>query len=303
MRAILLSTILLLGCSPSIRTTTPRTGSMLPSVAEAIVSGAERELASLAEPHPLESPETLEEVLAILKADRVDLFAAGVARADALSEGEHRVEAQALAAQLELTWGESHRLVGRLLERRLSTIESQLREQEIRAIGGHREELAAQRRRLTPTLERSRALSEALIIVGERHIAEGASRSERLLASEPDHYLAHRLAADFHRLRNHWREFDASIATLSRLRPDSTGLKFLRGAAATNRFEDRALARRHLRAALDDDPEFTRAQVHLMTVQEDSSGLHAEFEALRRLSPNHAMVIWAGPLLVPSRQR
>ncbi|MEM9068286.1 MAG: hypothetical protein AAGE52_07255 [Myxococcota bacterium] len=286
-------TVLLVACGPRVAPA-PRTIPLRADEAEELVRNVEQELAETSPPTELDHPESLDDVLRILQSDRIDLFSVGIEQADALGG----VEGAALAAQLEFSWGEGQRVVSDVLVQAAAQVEAALgRTSSRRGIGARRRRLAEDERRAREAVASSRRLAEALAIVAERHISQGAERTRALFDANREHYLSYRLAADFYRLEEDWERFDASIVALEERRPDSTGLKFLRGAAALRRSEDAAQAMQHLRGALEDDPQFTRAQVFLLASQEALPDVKRELDALRVLSPYHQLVVWAGPLL------
>ncbi len=262
--------------------------------AERIVAEAEQELAEQSPPEPLDAPADLEAVLSVLQTDRIDLFAAGIARAEAMGG----LEGDVLAAQLELSWSEAQTLVARVLERAADSVDEELRSTTARrAIGARRNNLQERQRRARDVVARSRRLAEALRIVAAGHLRAGAQRADVILESNAEHYLATRLAADYYRIREQWSSFEASIAELEERRPDSTGLKFLRGAALVQRGGNEDDAEDSLRAALVDDPAFTRAQVFVLVAQDTLPEVNDELGNLERMSPYHQLVVWTKPLI------
>lgn len=262
--------------------------------ARRIVADAERELDAESPPEALNEPVDLEAVLRVLQTDRIDLFAAGIATADRIGG----LEGQVLAAQLELSWSEAQTLVAKVLERAADAVDEDLRSTSTdRAIGARRERLEQRQQRARDVVARSRRLAEALRIVSEIHLRAGAERADAVLDSDPEHYLTTRLAADYYRMRERWSAFETSVTELEARRPDSTGLKFLRGAALVQRGGDEDDAEDTLRAALHDDPLFTRAQVFVLVSQDTLPEIHTELATLERMSPYHQLVVWTKPLI------
>lgn len=286
--------MLVTSCGPKVAPVDGASVSMREDEARRIVADAERELAEASPPEALDAPDDLDAVLRVLQSDRIDLFPAGIAASDRAGD----LEGQALAAQLELSWSEAQSLVARVLERAADGVDEELRStSSSRAIGARRERLEERERRARDVVARSRRLAEALRIVAATHLRAGAERAERVLQSSAEHYLAARLAADYHRMRERWDEFDAAIAQLEARRPDSTGLLFLRGAALVQRRGDEDDAERWLRAALEDDAAFTRAQVFVLVAQDTLPEIREELAELERMSPHHQLVVWTKPLI------
>ena len=80
--------------------------------AERIVREARGAFAHPDSQNPLRQPKSLDDVLAILRTDQIDLFAAGVA----FAEKDASPRAKALQAQIEIAWGENQRIVAQLLD-------------------------------------------------------------------------------------------------------------------------------------------------------------------------------------------
>ena len=245
--------------------------------ARSIVTRFEEGQARATPPSALDEPATLDDVRAILRTDQVDLFPAAVERVT----GEEGIEARALHAQLELSWGEAQLIVSHLLE----TATEELR----RAAGNEPD----YRRPIADAEE----LATALSLVADAHVGRGSALAGQLMIDEPESYLGYRVAADSYRLRHQWNRFDAEVARLRTLRPSSTGLKFLLGAAAIEREGDEDDAERLLRQALSEDPEFTRAQVQLLFAQDSLPEMNRELTRLERMNENHQVVTWAGPVI------
>lgn len=283
----------LAACRPSIPRRTIEVPPVPAAEAQSLVARAEDELRTRRAPSPLDDPQTLEDVRAALQMDRIDLFAAAVRRADAIGG----YQAAVLGAQIELAWGEAQFVVAAILTRSADGVEALLQETSSqRALGAERARLEQEQARLRDSIVSSRRLADALRQRAAEHVRAGVERTEALRASDPARFLTLRLAADFHRVQGAWADFDACVRELERARPDSTGLKFQRGAAAMRR-NDLATARRHLEAAIADDPQFTRAQVFLLGAQRDAAGIRRHWAQLTRISPDHQLVVWAGPLI------
>jgi len=271
-------------------------GSLDPAGAAALVAEMEAALPVAAD-HALRQPKSLDDVIAILKLDQVNLFPYGVARADR----EQGVAAAALGAQIELAWGEAYVVLLEVLlalDERFDAAALELEE---------RPSLTAEQRVeldwLNQTLARTARLAEAFQMISMDHLANGAGRAAVLIAEHPDSYLGYRVAADYYRTVRDWESFARMVAKIEELNPKSNGLVFLRGTAAFGRDEDRETAMRFYRQALANDPEFVRAQAHLVMVQVEVAAIRAEVAKLAVLNPSHQLVHWAGEVVERAYQR
>lgn len=233
-------------------------------------------------------PTSVEECLAVLKSDRLDLFPGAIA----LLDGQTTPEATALRAQLQLAWGEAELTVAELLASLADRLDGRVRALMVRKLG------AADRNVLGADLARLhlyRDTDEALRMLAAEHVAAGMEGAQQVIAARPDDYVGYRVAADGHRLRNEWRDFSAMVVKVEESNPDSNGLVFLRGVAAQLRDGDAVEASKLYRQALERDPNFVRAQAQLVLVQTNIFEQKKELEKLRAIAPDHQIVRWAGP--------
>jgi tetratricopeptide (TPR) repeat protein len=146
--------------------------------------------------------------------------------------------------------------------------------------------------RLQTLSDRIARVVEIFQVISLNHISEGAELATKLIEKFPDSYLGYRVAADHKRLIRDWDGFDLMVKKVESINPDSNGLVFLKGAAALQRDADHETAIEHYERALAKDPDFVRAQSHLVMAQTDLDGLVREYEKLEQLNPNHQMVQW-----------
>ncbi|MEM6957878.1 MAG: hypothetical protein AAF645_19435 [Myxococcota bacterium] len=269
--------------------------------AEAITADAEQDLADSTPPSGLDRPQDLDDALAVLRSDRIDLFRAAIERSEAIGESaedeDTRLRAQTMATQLRLAWGEAEIIVADILQSATTAIEAELgRVAPHRGVGQQRARLEQENAQVRAAVVDAKRLSSALRRTGSRRILDNYGNVQRYLDAFPQHYLAHRIAADFYRLVGDWGRFDEQVTTLQDLRPDSTGLKFLQGASAAMRGQ-RSDALRFLDQAIDDDRLFTRARVYRLLAQSDLSAIQAELRSLQEAAPHHQIVYWAAPLV------
>jgi len=239
--------------------------------------------------HPLLTPSSIDDVWKILKLDQMVLFPAGVRFARTL-EG---VDALALEAQIELAWGESYLTlleIMMVLAERYEAAEAALAARaDLDAAG--KEELAW----LRDTLHQTDRWAEAFQLLSIDHTTRGSARADEVIVKHPDNYVGYRVAADYYRMVRDWKKFDDMVAKLEKLNPDSNGLVFQRGASALQRDGNEDEAAKYFRQALTNDPEFVRAQAHLIAMQPTLDAMSAEYRALAELNADHQIVQWAGP--------
>lgn len=233
-------------------------------------------------------PTSVDECLAVLKSDRIDLFPEAIAYLDTLTTPE----AAALRAQVQLAWGEAELTVAEVLASLADGLDDRVRALMVRKVAGaDRAALEAD----SAKLRLYRSTDEALRLLAAEHVATGMEGAQKVIAERPDDYVGYRVAADAHRLRNEWREFSAMIVKVEEANPDSNGLVFLRGVAAQLRDGDAVEASKLYRQALERDPQFVRAQAQLVLVQTNIFEQKKELEKLRAIAPDHQIVRWAGP--------
>ena len=248
--------------------------------AVAIVQGFEANLGAVQAAAP---PITdMAGALAVLKADRLDQFPSSVAWL-AAQEGD---EALAVKAQTLLAWGEAELTVGAILSETANALEHDLRAAALKKL-----DTAALHKRITMY----RDTDQALRILAAEHVAQGFDDAQKLITKNPNDYRGFRIAADAYRLRNDWKDFNEMVQKVEAANPESNGLLFLKGVQAYLKDGDAAAASNQFRTALKNDPQFVRAQVQLVLVAPSLGQRYDELQALKKLSPDHQLVRWAGP--------
>jgi tetratricopeptide (TPR) repeat protein len=309
------------GCLNPHRVTIPRVTS---AEAGPVVARAEQELASLDQsenarvltarlanyrqaPLTPEHREDMQQAARMaLTADRLDLFEdaiGAVERTVNVDDSEWSWGSRVLGAQLRLSWAESELLVASAVLFAVRHIESELgRIASARAIGSERVRRREREAEIQEALEQAAYFAACFQATGRRRLLAASRRVEEVLAERPEHYLGYRLAMDLHRIQGQhgtrrasdWEAFRVAARELEARRPDSTGLKFMRGAALVN--SDPDAARRWLNAALAEAPHFTRAQVFRVLAAQSVEERNEEFALLREMSPHHQLIEWAAPL-------
>lgn len=259
--------------------------------AKQVVASFEDKQARAVASDPLANPKSLEDALMILKRDQLGLFGKGVE----LTAGMEGIDAQALHAQIELAWGEAQAILGEVLWDIAERQNRAARRLELKkASGGFALEDDDRLVRLKTSATEASRIAQALNILASEHVAAGAKVARAITEQHPDDYKGYRVAADYYRLRGDWDRFDDMVAKIEQTNPDSNGLVFLRGVAAAHRDEDLAAAAGFFAKALENDPEFVRAQTHLFLAQTSVWNSFEAYEKLKALNPNHQIVVWAG---------
>jgi hypothetical protein len=242
----------------------------------------------------LRSPSTLDDLEAILRRDEVSLFAVGVEWAKAHPSPKVDV----LRAQIELAWGEALEQLATLLDRARRDLDAEYHALEHKgAVRALTEQERTRRERLVGLHRELEEIEAALRARAIGHLDQGAALVRTLLGSRPDDYRSYRVAADYHRLREEWSQFDTMMKELEARHPQSNGALFLRGAEAIERYGDRDGARKQFEAALAKDPQFTRAAVQLLLADDSPEGAYRELQRIQQVSPSHQIVRWLGPAI------
>jgi hypothetical protein len=250
---------------------------------------------------PLRNPKSLDDVVEILKLDRVDLFADGVKYATT----QQGPKALALRAQMELAWGEAQLILADLLGKSTTRLRAEARTMETRAAAGgtHSADEQKELSSLRDTVRDIEGIEAAMHRVGTKHIEGGITLARLVIDQAPNDYHGYRVAADYYRLREDWAGFDSMVKKLEQANPNSNGLLFARGMEALMRHGDRTKADKLFREALERDPKFTRAQVQLLLAQAQTGDAWDELQKLKAISPQHQIVMWVGPAISSAHDR
>jgi len=262
--------------------------------AEKIVLDARAKFIRPDDDNPLRKPKSLDDVLAILQTDQIDLFRNGTTFARA----EKGAKARALEAQLYIAWGEAERIAAQMLDVLDTDLRDEIRQlEELEATGKLDDAEKKRLERTTVLVNDSEPLIAAFSRLAPVHLAEGKKLADGLVAKKPEGYEGYRVLADYYRLRGDWQNFDAMVSEVEKLNPNSNGLAFLKGIALAEKKRDFAGAANEMRAALAKDPKFTRAQVQLVLFTDGFTNKYAEFKKLEKLSPQHQLVLLVGPVM------
>ncbi|MBI5494173.1 MAG: hypothetical protein HY904_04045 [Deltaproteobacteria bacterium] len=281
----------LLGCGGDKAEQRPRRVGMSTEEARQLVASLEQQQAKASDKDALRNPQSMDDLLQILKRDQIDLFPAGVAFAAKSADPK----AKALQAQIELAWGDAHLMLAELFTDAATRLRASVRQLNRGAFHGE-----AQHERVAEmqkTIQQCDTVSQALEILAAEHTGAGAKLAQEVINANPSDYVGWRLAADFYRMRGEWPKFDDMVKKIEATNPDSNGLVFLRGTAALERDGNVAESSALLRQALTKDPQFTRAQAQLVLSRPSIEETYEELNKLKALAPNHQIVVWAGPAI------
>lgn len=293
-----------IGCAPppselsTPRTTSemavPRASSMSLEQAQAVLDELGKKLAASDAQNPLRAPKTLDDVLAILQSDQVDLFPAAVK----LAKADPSVRAQTLAAQIELAWGENLRIVAQVIDVLSADLREEARElAELEAAGKATPQEKQRLERVETLVAEEGPIVSALSRVAPTHIREGAILAERLVKAAPSDYEGYRVLADYHRMRSDWPAFDAMVKEVEQKNAGSVGLLFLKGISEAERKGDLEAGIKVLREALAKDPKFCRAQAQIVFMSNGLTAKWEEYGKLKAMNPKHQLVVVAGPVI------
>jgi hypothetical protein len=250
---------------------------------------------------PLRTPKSLDDVVEVLKLDRIDLFPESIKFATT----QQGPQSLALRAQIELAWGEGQQILADLLGNASTQLRADVRSLEQKAAAGAKLDDEEQKSlaSLKEVVTDLAGIEEALHVAGGKHIESGATLAKLVIDQAPNDYHGYRVAADYYRLRGDWSGFDQMVKKLEETNPKSNGLLFARGMEALLRHGDRLKAQQLFRECLERDPKFARAQVQLLLAQMQGTEAWNELKKLESISPRHQIVVWAGPAIKSQRDR
>jgi tetratricopeptide (TPR) repeat protein len=241
-------------------------------------------------------PKTVDDAQDIVRSDNVSLFP----RADALFTSYLKSKPDDLEnltwhAQLYLAWADSTTLTGKTLASSVQKLSAQRDDLQGKLDAGELDgaaKLKAQARLeeiawLLPLVQEVQARLDK---VAAEKLGVAATKTEAIVAKHGDSYKGFRLAADLARIREDWATYDERVKKLEQRNPDSNGLRFLKGVVAFSRDKDYAEAVNQLKAAVDKDPKFTKAQYYLALTYLNQRQFDDAVQALDRtlaLSPGH----------------
>lgn len=263
---------------------------MSPAEARAFIADVQKQRGVTPDATPVTS---VDQLLDILTADEVNRFEA----ASRLVAGKPGIDAMSLHATVELCWSDSFTTVALVVEelRKRDAVEVQRLTQE-RDAG--REFTDADKKDLERAEQavafdvKARA---ALEVLAKDHLGAGGALVHEELRQFPSDPRTYRVAAFYYLLTGDWQHFDTSMQWLKDSEATDSGLQYLRGLEALQRYAIRKEASGFLRKSLELNAKQVRAQAKLVLTEEGIEAIHAELEKLRAVAPRHPVVTIAGP--------
>ena len=229
---------------------------------------------------------SLDDVLDVLRTDQISRFPDGLA----FAQTQDGVRARALEGQIELAWADAQVIVAEILTYNAGKLMDKQGDFQIGAD-------------LTKKVSQLAVIIESLKLMAREHRARGAEIARDIIIKAPGNYLGYRLIADYYRMENKWDAFEENLGKVEAANPMSNGLVFQHGVAALLREKNPPLAITFFKQALAKDPDFVRAQAFMVSAQDSSEGMIHEYCKRKRLSPNHQIVIIAGPFIEAVRRK
>jgi hypothetical protein len=270
-----------------------RPSSMSVEEARGILGALATQLAEDDPKNPLRAPKTLDDALAVLRSDQVDLYPKAVE----VAKAEGSVKGLAIAAQLELSWGDNYRVIAEVLELLGRDLREEVRDlARLEAAGRATDEDRARFDRLEVLVYNQGPIVAALSRLAPVHVREGAIIAESLVKGAPSDYEGFRVMADYHRMRGDWTSFDALVREVEQRHPTSTGLLYLKALSDAERKGDLDGAIKGLEAALAKQPSFVAAQAQIVFMTAGFSAKLEAFKKLQKLNAHHPLVVLAAPV-------
>lgn len=234
---------------------------------------------------PSRAPQSLAELVQILKNDEIHRFAA----AERYAQTRGGFEVMALRASLQLLWAEGQLSAAQVMDvlQRHDQEEAALLEAKPTRDKTEDKILAALRRRVRARQK----VRKALQTLADSHLAAGRRIATALIRRKPNHAAGYRAAANYHRLQRDWQAFDAMMQQASQLSgAEDVGMRYLRAMEAHERWSKTGEARVLLRAILQADEGWVRAHAQLVLLQDDVVAMHGALQVLQRHSPHHPLI-------------
>ena len=249
----------------------------------------------------LRDPRSIGDIRMILRRDAVYLFASGAAFARALNTVDGRFG----EASLELFLGESQLVASQVLSTQAAWVGADLRLARANLAGEGSEPSTDRGRMLVQLIrvvEEGNKIADALGVVAPSHLARGAEVIRQLRVEAPAEPRTFMLAAEYHRLRGEWAEFDAAMKSAEAANRASPALCYLRGMEQLERFVRPDLGAAKMRECLVTFPRFVRAQVALVLMASTPADGLREIEKLKQMNQDHYLVMLLEPTLAADQE-
>jgi hypothetical protein len=252
------------------------------------------------EDEALRSPQSIADLKAILHRDVVYLFASGAAYAHTIDTVDGRV----IEAQLELLLGESQLVASQILSTQEAWVGGDLRiaRANLASEGEARSDRVTMLAQLIRVVEEGNKIADALGIVAPTHLGRGAALIRRLAVEAAADPRTSALAAEYHRLRGEWNEFDVAMAKAESADRTSRALCYLRAMEQLERFRRPDLGATHLRDCLTRYPKFVRAQSSLVLMAQSPHDGLRELAKLKQMNQDHYLVMLLEPTLAADQE-
>jgi hypothetical protein len=237
------------------------------------------------EPSP---PTSMEEVLAIVRADDLPRYEAARDFADE-KEGSEALEIRGF---LELTWGDA------ILTARQLTMDRYLRlraeEQQLRLRAKRNRDEDKRLDRLSQSLKDFKEAQVALDAIARPHIEAGEVIVRELNRSYPQRTENAVLEAMHYRLVKDWPRYGQAMRKLNEAGINTPAAEYLRAMEPYDRARDFAASQTRLQALRQSAPDLIRVQAELVLLQQDIEDTYRELQILEGISPHHFLVRIAG---------
>lgn len=259
-------------------------------------SDAQAFLAEVQQQRGLPAPvpvSSIDELLEVLVSDQTARFR----DAERLVAGKPGVDATTLHASLELAWSDDFTTLSLILGElgKRADVEVQRLEAQRKSGSALSDAEAKDLEQNKKNAEFDAKAKQALEVLAQDHLQAAGQVVGEARRQFPKDPMTYRVVAYHALLSGEWLAFDAAIGALKDSEATDAGLVYLRALESLSRFAVRKDAAALLRKALQINPKLARAQAKLMLVEDGIDAKYAEFETLKALAPQHAIVWLAGP--------
>jgi hypothetical protein len=288
--SVALATFFIASCA-----TTQKPDTLSPTEAQKIISDFKQAHGSL--PDVDQTPPTsMVEVLEIVKNDDIARFEA----ARQFAAGKEGIDALSIRAALQMFWASAQIGISDYLSE-LAVRQSE----EVSLITKRKDEgyklsdgEKTRIEKLNAKIGNLKQVSTALRVLSKTHLQAGNDLADEIIRQFPDKPDGYKPKANFHRLRDEWTLFtEAKNAAERNGAVDDPGMLYLSAMERIQRFDLRNEGIALLMELRQMAPEYVRVQASLVLIQTDIVYAYEELEKLKAVSPNHPLVLIAGPII------
>ncbi|MCP4196947.1 MAG: hypothetical protein GY762_07320 [Proteobacteria bacterium] len=263
--------------------------------AQKVISDLKRAQGSPANVDPT-PPSTMVDVFEIVKNDDIARFEA----AWQFAAGKEGLDALSIRAALQLSWASAQTGIANYLNE-LAVQHSE----EASLITKRKDEgyklSDSEKTRLKKLNTEAKELNqvlEALRVLSKTHLQAGKDLADEIIRQFPDKPDGYKAKANFHRLRDEWTLFTEAMNMAGRRGPaDNPGMLYLSAMEQIQRFDLRNEGVAMLMELRQMAPDYVRVQASLVLTQADIEYTYEELVKLKAVSPNHPLVLIAGPII------